>query len=70
MIHKLEFEKLVRYDSGKSGVSVDVELRLSGRTAMFEAKIDTGSTYGVFERIHGIRIPASPLLSWRASGKF
>ncbi len=56
MNYKLEFEKLVSYDSGKSGVSVNVELRLSGKTAMFEAKIDTGSTYCVFERIHGERL--------------
>jgi len=56
MNHNLEFEKLVRYDSGKSGISIKVELRLGENSTMFEAKIDTGSTYCVFERIIGERL--------------
>ncbi|HXG85489.1 MAG TPA: aspartyl protease family protein [Pyrinomonadaceae bacterium] len=56
MNHKLEFEKLVSYDSGRSGISVNVELRLDKNKTTFEAKIDTGSTYCIFERIHGERL--------------
>lgn len=53
MNHQLEFETLVRYDSGVSGITVKVELRLSADSTRFEAKVDTGSTYCVFERRHG-----------------
>lgn len=56
MIHHLEFEKLVPYDSGKSGISINVELRLGKSSTAFEAKIDTGSTYCIFQRIHGERL--------------
>ena len=56
MIHHLEFEKLVRYDPGKSGITVQVELRLGGSQTIFDAKIDIGSTYCVFERLHGERL--------------
>lgn len=56
MAHNLEFEKLILYDSGRKGITVDVELRLSGESVVFEAKIDTGSTYCVFERILGEKL--------------
>ena len=56
MNHNLEFEKLVRYDAGKSGITVKVELRLGENQTFFDAKIDTGSTYCVFERLHGERL--------------
>lgn len=53
MAYNLEFERIVDYDSGRKGITVDVELRLGGESVLFEAKIDTGSTYCIFERIHG-----------------
>ncbi|MEO8074395.1 MAG: hypothetical protein ABI686_14240 [Acidobacteriota bacterium] len=56
MANNLAFEKLIYYDSGKSGVSLNVELRLGRKSAAFEAKIDTGSTYCVFERVHGEKL--------------
>jgi hypothetical protein len=56
MNHHLEFEKLVQYDSGKSGISLNVELRLGQDSTTFEAKLDTGSTYCIFERIHGEKL--------------
>ncbi len=52
----LEFEKLVRYDSGRSGITVKVELRLGDDSTAFDAKIDSGSTYCVFERLHGEKL--------------
>lgn len=53
MIHKLEFEKLINYDAGIDGISLNVELRLGNNSTAFEAKIDTGSTFCIFERVHG-----------------
>lgn len=50
MLHKLEFEKLVNYNTDLSGISLTVELRLGSISTNFEAKIDTGSTFCVFER--------------------
>ncbi len=50
MIHNLSFEKLVEYDVGKSGISLDVNLKLVGKSVAVETKIDTGSTNCVFAR--------------------
>ena len=44
MMHKLEFEKLINYDAGIDGISLNVELRLGENSTDFVAKIDTGST--------------------------
>ncbi|MDQ3797884.1 MAG: hypothetical protein M3384_00390 [Acidobacteriota bacterium] len=56
MIHNLEFGKLVRYDSGKSGISLNVELRSGKASTTFETKVDTGSTDCIFERIHAEKL--------------
>ncbi len=56
MNHNLEFKTLVRYDSGRSGITVKVELRLGDDSVTLDAKIDSGSTYCVFERRHGERL--------------
>ena len=53
MIHKLEFEKLINYDSDLDGITLNVELRLSNASTVFKAKIDTGSSFCVFQREHG-----------------
>jgi hypothetical protein len=53
MIYKLEFEKLIEYDAGQAGISLPVELRLGNDFIKFEAKIDTGSSFCVFERKYG-----------------
>ncbi|SRR5215204_5158545 len=53
MNHRPEFEKLVRYDSGKAESPSKCKLRLGNDSTIFEAKIDTGSTYCIFERICG-----------------
>jgi aspartyl protease len=53
MAHQLSFEHLIRYDPGEAGVTVDVTLRLFERSASFAAKVDTGSSYCIFERKHG-----------------
>ncbi|MEP6902852.1 MAG: hypothetical protein ABJA66_13955, partial [Actinomycetota bacterium] len=53
MIHQLEFEKLIEYDTGKSGISLDVNLKLIGREIPVSTKIDTGSTNCIFARSIG-----------------
>lgn len=56
MTHTLEFEKLIQYDAGQSGISLTVELRLGKDSTSVEAKIDTGSSFCVFERKFGEEI--------------
>lgn len=53
MMHKLEFEKLINYDAGLDGISLNVEIRLGENSTDFVAKMDTGSSFCVFERRHG-----------------
>lgn len=53
MAHQLSFEHLIRYDPGEAGVTVDVTLRLFERSVSLAAKVDTGSSYCIFERKHG-----------------
>lgn len=53
MGHQLEFEKLIRYDAAKAGISLIVELHLGKDSTKFEAKIDTGSSFCIFERRYG-----------------
>jgi len=56
MSFKIDFEKLVRYDAGEAGISLNIELRLGRDSIFFEAKIDTGSSFCVFERRYGEEI--------------
>lgn len=56
MAYTVEFEKLISYDAGEAGISLDVELRLGVDSIAFEAKIDTGASFCVFERRHGEEI--------------
>lgn len=53
MAHQLSFEHLIRYDPGEAGVTIDVALRLFDRSVSVAAKVDTGSSYCIFERKHG-----------------
>lgn len=52
----VEFEKLVRYDSNKTGISIIVELRSGKDVVIFDAKVDTGLTYCIFERQQADRL--------------
>ncbi len=56
MIHQLDFEKLAHYDTGKSGISLEVNLKLVGKTVPVSTKIDTGSTNCVFAREIGEKL--------------
>jgi len=52
----LNFEKLVNYDTGKAGITIDVEIHLRNSSVNFEAKIDTGAEACIFERVYGEKI--------------
>jgi hypothetical protein len=51
--HRLDFEKLIRYDAGESGITVNTTLKFSDKSVSFPAKIDTGSAFCIFERKYG-----------------
>ncbi len=53
MTHKIDFEKFIQYDAGQTGISLPVELRLENDSVVFDAKIDTGASFCIFERRHG-----------------
>ena len=51
--HRLEFEKLLSYNAGESGITINTTLKLSDNSVSFPAKIDTGSSLCIFERKYG-----------------
>ena len=53
MNYDLSFEKLVDYDSGKAGITLEIRLRLNQNSTSVEAKVDTGSSFCIFERRYG-----------------
>lgn len=53
MPYIIDFEKLINYDAGQSGISINAELRLGDDFVEVLTKVDTGATYCIFERIHG-----------------
>jgi hypothetical protein len=53
MTEILEFEITHYYDLREVGIPLEVKLSYGGLTEEFTAKIDTGSTFCVFRRLHG-----------------
>lgn len=53
MADQLSFERLLRYDPGEAGITVDVTLKLVEGSTSFVAKVDTGASYCIFERKYG-----------------
>lgn len=51
--YHFDFEKLVEYDEGENGITVNTTLKFSNEFVSFPAKVDTGSTFCIFERKHG-----------------
>ena len=75
MSFDFSFEKLVEYDSGRPGISIDVELSIGIANMVIPAKIDTGATQCVFARRCGeqlgIVIEDGEALAFRtATGSF
>lgn len=52
MTYTLNFESLHLYDAAKLGISIPVELRLSGRVVTLTAKLDTGASFCIFARTY------------------
>lgn len=53
MSQKLDFEIFHQYNSLESGITIRTTLRSGPRSVLFDAKIDTGSTFCIFERKQG-----------------
>lgn len=56
MSYNLAFDNLFFYDPGKSGISLSVLLHLGQLEVNVEAKLDTGSSHCIFQRIFGERL--------------
>jgi hypothetical protein len=44
MAHQLSFERLIRYDAGQPGITVETTLKLLEKSVNLAAKVDTGAT--------------------------
>lgn len=53
MPYTLTFEDLLEYDAGKESITIPATLRLGETYVSVEAKLDTGSTFCVFQRLQG-----------------
>ncbi len=53
MPYTLTFEDLLEYDAGKESITVPATLRSGNSYVRVEAKLDTGSTFCVFQRLQG-----------------
>ena len=53
MAETVEFDLIHEYSIYKDGITVETILKYGDRIVIFEAKVDTGSTYCVFERGRG-----------------
>lgn len=52
----LSFDEILFYDTLKTGITVSVILKSGEELIDFEAKIDTGSSFCIFERRHAERM--------------
>src|SRR5437868_15425523 len=53
VMHRLEFEHLLPYDTRETGISIPISLRLNQSLVDLDAKLDTGASDCIFERAHG-----------------
>lgn len=53
MAYSLSFENCHYYDTGKAGISLPVKLQLGTQETHFEAYVDTGASFCIFERMFG-----------------
>jgi hypothetical protein len=49
----IEFDSVHLYNLFEDGITIKTILKYGGNSAIFDAKIDTGSTYCIFERGRG-----------------
>ena len=53
MAFTLSFDAFAEYDAGQSGITLEIELKLAGKSVAVAAKIDTGATDCIFARKFG-----------------
>ncbi len=53
MSYSLSFETEHRFNAGEPGISIPITLQYGDVISPFTAKLDTGSSFCIFERIHG-----------------
>lgn len=53
MSYEFSFAKLIRYDTGKTGIEAPIKLSLGQDEIKIMAKLDTGSTDCIFQRFCG-----------------
>jgi hypothetical protein len=53
MPYTLHFDQKISYSDSKPGITLTVALGRGGTGVRFDAAVDTGATYCVFERAHG-----------------
>lgn len=56
MLYKLSFTTSHRYATNQPGINVPLILQSGSATVELDAKIDTGSSYCIFERLYGDRL--------------
>jgi predicted aspartyl protease len=75
MSEKLSFSQTHNYDTTKKGITVPVLLRTGADSLQLSAKLDTGSSFCIFERKHGERLgfdieSGTPTTLSTVTGKF
>lgn len=53
MTYSLSFSFLHRYSVSVQGITIPVELRHGDRTVVLNAKLDTGASFCIFQRVYG-----------------
>lgn len=66
--HSIDFAELYYYETLKTGITLPVLLKIDSLETSVEAKLDTGASHCIFQRIHGeylgIEIESGELLSF------
>ncbi len=75
MLENIEFDLFHQYNLFVEGITVPIKLQYSDLITTFDGKVDTGSTYCVFERGNGealgIEVESGlPILLGTATGSF
>lgn len=53
MPYQMNFDRLLTYDAGAPGISLEVTLKLSDVSIAISAKLDTGAANSIFSRRYG-----------------
>jgi hypothetical protein len=55
-VENISFDEVLFYDTLKTGITVSVILKFGDESVDFEAKVDTGASFCIFERKHAERL--------------